>query len=408
MDIIQSNNDNLLQAQESASPYAVNVSAGSMNSTVSNQWMNRPADETFNSLDSLKAFCNGRAAVSSDAILDTRMGRGGFQVLADRPEGSTMGDIILEHDRGQIKPTHWSFGQLSGLAGAPAGYLRDLPADIAADALQWGLQYNRQKDQVKILETNDGNLRAVTGPDYGRIWHGEIVDAISDLNDRTGNRFKIPGMLDWSSRNDNGTTMYNPEAKGDSTLFCSDRDMFGFLCDDRNPIEIGKLSDGSPDLVFKGFYFWNSEEGSRTAGVAAFYLRGVCQNRCLWGVENFQEIKIRHTKFAPDRFAEEARPALESFCEGSTHDFLSGVEAARSAKVATDEAEAIEWLNRRAGLSRKQAVKAVARHELEEGYKPSNVWDMQNAITAVARDISHQDSRIDLERKAGAVLDQVA
>ena len=76
MDIIQSNNDNLLQAQESAAPYAVNVSAGSVNGTVSNQWMNRPADETFDSLDSLKAFCNGRASVSSDAILNTRMGRG--------------------------------------------------------------------------------------------------------------------------------------------------------------------------------------------------------------------------------------------------------------------------------------------------------------------------------------------
>ena len=125
-------------------------------------------------------------------------------------------------------------------------------------------------------------------------------------------------------------------------------------------------------------------------------------------MENFQEIKIRHTKFAPDRFAEEARPALESFCEGSTHDFLSGVEAARSAKVATDEAEAIDWLNKRAGLSRKQAVKAVARHESEEGYNPSNVWDMQNAITSIARDIPQQDSRIDLERKAGAILEAVA
>ena len=99
MNIIQPNN-NLIDAQESAAPYAVNVSAGSVNGTVSNQWMNRPADETFDSLESLKAFCNGRAAISSDAILNTRMGRGGFKVVADRPEGSTMGDIILEHDRG--------------------------------------------------------------------------------------------------------------------------------------------------------------------------------------------------------------------------------------------------------------------------------------------------------------------
>ena len=92
MDIIQSNNDNLLQAQESAAPYAVNVSAGSVNGTVSNQWMNRPADETFDSLDSLKAFCNGRAAVSSDAILEIlEWGVVVSKVVADRPEGSTNG-----------------------------------------------------------------------------------------------------------------------------------------------------------------------------------------------------------------------------------------------------------------------------------------------------------------------------
>jgi hypothetical protein len=31
----------------------------------------------------------------------------------------------------------------------------------------------------------------------------------------------------------------------------------------------------------------NSEVGSETLGIVSFYLRAVCMNRDLWGVENF-------------------------------------------------------------------------------------------------------------------------
>ncbi len=73
------------------------------------------------------------------------------------------------------------------------------------------------------------------------------------------------------------------------------------------------MPDGSPDLFFRGFYCWNSEVGAKTLGLASFYLRAVCQNRNLWGVEDFQEIVIRHSKYASDRFAREAAPALTRF-----------------------------------------------------------------------------------------------
>ena len=43
-------------------------------------------------------------------------------------------------------------------------------------------------------------------------------------------------------------------------------------------------------------------------------------NRNLWGVENFEEIKIRHSKFAAQRFAHEAAPALTSFAKKCCND----------------------------------------------------------------------------------------
>ena len=56
-----------------------------------------------------------------------------------------------------------------------------------------------------------------------------------------------------------------------------------------------------PIFFFRGFYCWNSEVGAKTLGIASFYLRAVCQNRNLWGVEDFQEITIRHSKYAASR-----------------------------------------------------------------------------------------------------------
>ena len=41
-----------------------------------------------------------------------------------------------------------------------------------------------------------------------------------------------------------------------------------------------------------------SKSGLKTLGIASFDLRAVCHNRNLWGVEGFEEITIRHTKYA--------------------------------------------------------------------------------------------------------------
>jgi hypothetical protein len=109
---------------------------------------------------------------------------------------------------------------------------------------------------------------------------------------------------------------------------------FGIVEIVTHPIEAGRLPDGSPDVYFRGFYCWNSEVGSKTLGIASFYLRAVCMNRNLWGVENFEEITIRHSKFAAQRFAHEAAPALTNFANSSPAPFIAGIKAARERIVA--------------------------------------------------------------------------
>src|SRR3546814_10460423 len=125
-------------------------------------------------------------------------------------------------------------------------------------------------DLMKTLETEDGRteLRAVTGPDYGRIWDHELVAAVMNIaGDGTGDtRWKVPGLLDWS------TMPHNPfvdVTKDTTTLYATDRDVFLFLVDDAHPIEAACLPNGNHDLYFRGFYAWNSEGGLKQIGIAS-------------------------------------------------------------------------------------------------------------------------------------------
>ena len=210
-------------------------------------------------------------------------------------------------------------------------------------------------------------------------------------------------MLDWATR------IYDPTApisKESTTLYASDRDVFLFLVDDLNPIEAGKLPDGSPDLFFRGFYCWNSEVGAKTLGLASFYLRAVCQNRNLWGVEDFQEIAIRHSKYAPARFAHEAAPALARFGNSSPAPFLNGVRAARERIVARTDEDRSDFLRKR-GFSKAETSKIIATVLAEEGRPPASVFDFVQGITAFARAKPHQDARLDLETCAKKLFDAI-
>ena len=382
--------------------YKVDASRGQRVSRVSSEWFSRPADEQFSSLSELFASVRGRAERSRTQTVESAA----IRVEASRENTDRLA-LMLPGSETPVAPTHWSFGQLAALVGAPAAYLRQLPAPLAGINLQYGLTAHRA-EQIKTLEVDDGRveLRAVTGPDYGRIYDHELVEAVRRIaGDGVGDtRWKVPGVLDWS------TGVYNPRVdvtRDTTTLYASDRDVFLFLVDDLNPIEAGRLPDGSPDLYFRGFYCWNSEVGAKTLGMASFYLRAVCQNRNLWGVEDFQEIAIRHSKYAASRFATEAKPALTRFANSSPAPFVNSIGAARAQIVARTDEDRTEFLRKR-GFSKAETAKIIETVLAEERRKPESVFDFVQGITAIARGKTHQDARLELEAQAKKLLDHAA
>jgi hypothetical protein len=388
--------------RDASGGYKVDISRGERIGRVSSEWFSRPDDERYLSLSELYASVKGRAERSRTRTVESAAIR--VEAHRDDPENLA---LVLPEAEAPVAPTHWSFGQLASLVSAPAAYLRQLPAPLAGINLQYGLTSHRA-EQIKTLETEDGRteLRAVTGPDYGRIYDHELVAAVQKIagNGTGDTRWKVPGTLDWSSG------VYNPMVditKDTTTLYASDRDVFLFLVDDMNPIEAGKLSDGSPDLYFRGFYCWNSEVGAKTLGIASFYLRAVCQNRNLWGVEDFQEISIRHSKYAANRFAHEAAPALTRFADSSPRPFVEGIRAARERIVAHSDDDRTDFLRKR-GFSKAETARIVETVLAEEGRPPESVFDFVQGITAVARSKPQQDTRLEMEGKAKKLLERAA
>ena len=381
--------------------YKVDISRGTRIARVASEWFSRPDDERYLSLGDLYTAVRDRAERATTRTVETKA----LRIEASRDNAERLSLIVPGSDE-PVAPTHWSFGQMCGLIGAPAGYLRQLPAPLAAINMQHGLLSHRA-EQVKTLEAGDGRveLRAVTGPDYGRIWDPELVAAVMKIagNGTGDTRWKVPGLLDWS------TMTHNPfveATKDTTTLYASDRDVFLFLVDDAHPIEAGRLLNGAPDLYFRGFYCWNSEVGSKTLGMASFYLRAVCMNRNIWGAEGFEEITIRHSKFAGHRFAHQAAPALERFANSSPALFMAGIKAVREQIVARKDEDREDFLRKR-GFSGGEMARIITTVLNEEGRPPESVFDFVQGITALARAKPHQDARLDLEGKAAKLLASV-
>jgi hypothetical protein len=386
-------------------PHKIDVTKGQAIGTVSQQWFMRPDDQKFLSLDDLFAKTFAYRAASQAVDLDPR----GFDAYAD-------GDaLLINHDKiGEgLHPTNYGFCDIASLVGAPSRYLSKLPASIAADCLNHGFTKVPDKDVQVYAGLGAAfdvpTLRCQTSTRYGRITDADVVAEVMKLaGSGTGDtRWKVPGVIDWSDMTYNANVDITKQT---TTLFASDRDIFLFLVDDKNPIEVGKTAKGDPDLMFRGFYVWNSEVGARTFGLATMYLRGVCQNRCLWGVEGFSQTTFKHTSGAPDRFMVEAAPTLQSYAETAASKLVEGVAAAKAALVTPGGEDAnearVEFLTK-FGFSKAQAEDLILTSVIEEGRAPESVWDYAQAMTAVARQCQFQDQRIKLEQRAGRLLDGV-
>jgi hypothetical protein len=365
------------------------------------QFATRRNDERFDNLLTLGAKLRHEREISRDRVVSSR-----DIVFAPAENDETRGLAVTNRNNStkQALPTNFAFGQACALAGAPAGYLKTLPAPMVADALNYGLHHKRDVTEAKLLFRVNGKteLAAATGPNYGRVWNSDIADALirNFGNGTTDSDWRAPGEFGEAVE----------ITKANTTFFAGDRDMFVFLADEKNRIQMpGRRSLGmntavSDGSLARGFFVWNSEVGAATLGVAMFLFDYTCCNRIVWGAQGFREIKLRHTSGAPDRFVEQVMPVIDNMHNSSAAPVENTIKAAQAAKLDTSLAEFLK--NRRYSTS--TIVNVANAFEAEENRKIETVWDVVTGVTAHAKSIAYQDERVAMERDAGKILDLVA
>jgi len=130
------------------------------------QWALRPPDERFPNLEALHSFteCRKNASLEAHRVLKEVT----LKVLPD-------GSIAVNGNSPPARLSHWAFGQLCYSVGAPAKYLRTLPAEMARDCLSQGLGESNQRCKLLLRENSEDSdtqsqrtASAFTGPNLGR------------------------------------------------------------------------------------------------------------------------------------------------------------------------------------------------------------------------------------------------
>lgn len=361
---------------------------------MSHQWANRPDDERFTSLTALHAAKLVQYQHSVEKEVHSRA------INAQGKDSYPKALQIVGPKGNAIDLTHWSFSQLCKLAdNAPADWLRKKPGVMAADDINYGLHVLRKVQDVKLLFRKNGEawrLDAATGPNYGRIYDAEWSKALVDhFGDGQTGRFRMPGTFGAQLKPEEYT-------KENSSIFSSDRDSFVFLTDDANRISMPGRRNGQAGQGSRGFFSWNSEVGSKSIGGACFFYDFMCGNRIIWSVREFKEIRFKHTSGAPEKWLKELIPVIREYANGSAGPIETMLAAAKKQKVQDVQ----DFLTKR--YNKAQAQRFMQVHEREESRPIETLWDVATAISAAAKSVQYTDSRIELEKEAGKVLELVA
>ena len=355
---------------------------------VSRQWATRPDDQRFLTMQDLYQSVKGRRDVSRQydaALEDMQFGYDDKTVFAINPKTEE-----------KVAFNNWSFGQAASLVKAPAGYLRTLPPILAAANLKYNVFDAFEKGtraDLRMLQTTDAGtgvseLRSVNATTYGRVWDEQVVRLCQEHIDLS--KWKVP-HASYASKNPLLAT----------TLYASDRDCYIFLVNEDQPVEVP--GDNGKDTLFRGVIIGNSEVGARTLFYKWFLYREVCDNRIIWGMQDVEEVRIKHSSGAPHRFKKEFAPAIAQIGDASTGQLVSAVKEARRFEVGKDLSEVHEWLAKKPGFTKGLAKEVATRAELEEG-NPRCLWNLVQGATSLAKDKQHQDTRMVLEQSGSALM----
>src|SRR5204862_2137472 len=291
--------------------------------------------------------------------------------------------------------TNWSFEQLAGIAGAPPKYLRTLPASIASDAINHGLQrQGREAHQLFTERAAPWTVHAITSPRYARVHHDELASRVVDLM-ADHPAWHLPlGYKDGE---------FGAE-KVPSGAYLGDRDMFLFLVDGNRDLD--DPTDRTQSGLFRGFILRNSDVGAAALTLDLFLFRMVCGNHIIWGFHHVATFRRRHVGASIQEAWTTSLDDVRAALDADTADDRTKLLRATAQELGTTRDAVLETVVRRLDLSQKQAAEA---YTLAEGHErnPRSVWGYVQGLTRLSQHTPWQDGRYVLDRAASRLLTTV-
>jgi hypothetical protein len=384
------------------------------------QWSTRPADERFNTLHEMYLASKKYA---DEAVEKTAE----FKDLRVEKVGE---DVQLVGRQGiPAKLTNWAFGQLCQKVGAPASYLRTLPATLAAQNLNHGLaqrvanEANEALANLMFHQNGGWLLRSCLTDAYSRIWNYEILERLLVMegqgwaparptshwgSDTVGQCIMCagsgePGTFQKEQFEGTEICVYcKGTGKELPALYASDHDMFAFLMNS----ELGIKETGAAGMIYKGVIVENSEVGAKSVKMTKFGFREMCGNHIIWGATDVVEIRVRHVGDIHSQM-EAYYAAIRKYANESVSEIEGKIEYSKNKLIADTKEEVLDALFGKRSLD-------ISRKTLEEGYDavkpeqdgdPRTVWGFVQGLTRFSQTLGFADKRNELDRKAGKILD---
>jgi hypothetical protein len=374
----------------------------------SSQWAERPADQRFWNLSTMRAACVAARNNSAESV-----------VQMSSLEATTLGDDIALQGRAgtPAKFTHYAFGQFCSTVGAPASYLRELPAPVAASCLNVGIGRANDSKRHLLLHKNGGlTLRASLSDKYDRVWDDEVCTALMRLTEAG---WRAPAGR-WNGQDDTRAHSRPAAAEdilpgqiniaaGDeiipSGLYASDHDMFAFLV---APDRV--ISDGAGGALMRGVMVRNSEVGDSSLSFTFFLMQAVCGNHIIWNATGVHEIRMRHVGEGVGHRAFRAFNAQLRAYHDSQANEEEGIRAARNLVLGTTKDECLDVILKYAKghslpLSKDRVSEALATAEDHEAWygDPRTLWAAVAGLTHNSQG-KHADARSHVDAAAGKLL----
>jgi hypothetical protein len=345
------------------------------------QWSTRPADERFTSLEAMHTATLEYANSAREKSVP-------WNDLRVEAVGQDLSLIGRAGVPAQL--TNYAFGQLSARIGAPAGYLRQLPATLAAQNLNHGLK-EKGSDNAQLLFHQNGGLllRAATSDKYARIWNHEVIARLIEMSNRN---FLVPARATIRA------TSFGQTGE-ERALFASDHDMFAFMMSPEHCI-VDPMGQG----LYRGIIVINSEVGAAALKVMAFYFRDICGNFIIWGAEQIAEISLRHVGDIR-RGWQNAQVSVRRYLDGAAS--LETAKFNEMTRVIAGTKEQV--LDKVFGLrinelSRKAIGEAYDAVVVDEDGAPNSVWGLAQGVTRISQQETFADERHKLDKGAGKLL----